>query len=163
MFIPNITFVLSFCVPAFFPSLQTRFGIKYLLQFEEWRQVFHICEILSSTNVKVMKLFLERLNHLRGDMNVTEFSRFLGMKQRTVDACLRGERKPSIELLLAICEKCNVTSDWMLGRSSQKTSTIVLKNDGVKEKVKALKKDAGIICEQADALLGTIAKMEEAL
>jgi len=110
-----------------------------------------------------MKLFLERLNHLRGDMNVTEFSRFLGMKQRTVDACLRSERKPSIELLLAICEKCNVTSDWMLGRSSQKTSTIVLKNDGVKEKVKALKKDAGLICEQADALLGTITKMEGAL
>ena len=64
-----------------------------------------------------MKEIITRIITLKKDRNVSEFSRFLGLSQRTVDSYLRGERKPSIELVFRVCEKCNVSSDWLLGLS----------------------------------------------
>lgn len=37
------------------------------------------------------------------------------MGQKTVDFYLRGERKPSVEFILNICSKFNVSADWLLG------------------------------------------------
>ena len=59
--------------------------------------------------------FLARLDELRGDRSVTEFARFLGIPQKTLDNYMREERKPSIGLVEAICTKCFVSSDWLLG------------------------------------------------
>lgn len=62
-----------------------------------------------------MKDFLDRLNFCRKGMNVSEFARFLGMNQKTLDFYIKGERKPSVELIISVCTKCGVSADWLLG------------------------------------------------
>lgn len=62
-----------------------------------------------------MNNFLERLNFCRGDMSVSAFARLLGMNQKTLDMYVKGERKPSVELVSAVCSKCGRSADWLLG------------------------------------------------
>lgn len=62
-----------------------------------------------------MKDFLERLNICRNGMSVSAFSRLLGLNQKTLDLYIKGERKPSVELVTAVCSKCGRSSDWLLG------------------------------------------------
>ena len=61
-----------------------------------------------------MKEFLERLNSLKGDMSVSAFSRFLGINQKTLDLYMKGQRKPSVELIVAVCSKCGCSADELL-------------------------------------------------
>lgn len=61
--------------------------------------------------------FLSRLNECRNGMSVSEFARFLGLNQKTVDTYVKGERKPSVELVIAVCSKCGKSADWFLGLS----------------------------------------------
>lgn len=65
-----------------------------------------------------MQKFLERLNKCRNGASVSAFARHLGMNQKTVDLYVKGERKPSVELVLSVCERCSCTADWLLGLSS---------------------------------------------
>ncbi len=69
---------------------------------------------------QMSKLFLSRLTDLRGARSVCAFARFLELPQKTVDACIKGERKPSVELVARVCTKCQVTSDWLLGLSEDR-------------------------------------------
>jgi transcriptional regulator with XRE-family HTH domain len=62
-----------------------------------------------------MKDFLERLNICRNGRNVSEFARILGINQKTLDFYIKGERKPSVELIISVCSKCNVSANWLLG------------------------------------------------
>ena len=50
-------------------------------------------------------------------MNVSEFARFLGMKQQTLDNYIKG-RIPSVEFVVRLCSKCCVSADWLLGLES---------------------------------------------
>jgi transcriptional regulator with XRE-family HTH domain len=63
---------------------------------------------------KVMNNFLSRLKDLQKGMNKSEFSRFLGVKQQTLDNYLNG-RIPKLDFVVVVCKKCDVTSDWLLG------------------------------------------------
>ena len=65
-----------------------------------------------------MQNFLNRLNECRNGMSVSAFSRFLGLNQKTLDLSIKGERKPSVELVLAVCSKCGRSADWLLGITS---------------------------------------------
>lgn len=65
-----------------------------------------------------MQKILERLNECRNGMTVSAFARLLGLNQKTLDLYLKGERKPSVELVLAICSKCGRSADWLLGTST---------------------------------------------
>lgn len=65
-----------------------------------------------------MKDFLDRLSECRNGMSVSAFSRFLGLNQKTLDLYIKGERKPSVELVLAVCSKCGRSADWLLGITS---------------------------------------------
>lgn len=62
-----------------------------------------------------MKNFLERLSEQKGDMSVSAFSRFLGINQKTLDLYMKGQRKPSVELVVAVCSKCGCSADELLG------------------------------------------------
>ena len=62
-----------------------------------------------------MKNFLERLNICRNGRSVSEFARLLGINQKTLDFYIKGERKPSVELIVSVCSKCNVSANWLLG------------------------------------------------
>ncbi len=67
------------------------------------------------------KGFLDRLNECRNNMSVSAFSHFIGLNQKTVDLYVKGERKPSVELIVAVCSKCGVSADWLLGLSDIRT------------------------------------------
>ncbi len=69
-----------------------------------------------------MQNFLERLNICRNGMSVSAFARLLGMNQKTIDLYVKGERKPSVELVAAVCSKCGCSADWLLGLQSESAS-----------------------------------------
>jgi len=62
-----------------------------------------------------MDAFFERVNSLKGSMSTNAFAKFLGVNQKTLDQMLKKERKPSLQMLIAICTKCRVSADWLLG------------------------------------------------
>ena len=62
-----------------------------------------------------MDVFLERVNTLKKGKSTNAFARFIGVNQKTLDQMLKGERKPSLQMLVAICTKCEVSADWLLG------------------------------------------------
>ena len=59
--------------------------------------------------------FVAKVAKLRGTKNTSEFARYLGIPQTTVDGYFRGARKPSIEFVKLICVKCRISADWLLG------------------------------------------------
>lgn len=67
-----------------------------------------------------MTIFVSRLNELRGEMSVAAFARSLNMPQNTLDCYIKGRRKPSVDLLIRVCDKCGVSADWLLGLSDNR-------------------------------------------
>ena len=59
--------------------------------------------------------FLSRLKQLQGKNSTAAFARILGINQKTLDHLVKGERKPSVEVVIAICSKLDVSADWLLG------------------------------------------------
>ena len=59
----------------------------------------------------------QKLKELRSLMNMNqyEFAAFLDIKQPTLSAYERNISNPSLEVLLSISEKCNVSMDWLCG------------------------------------------------
>lgn len=66
-----------------------------------------------------LKVFQERFELLRKerDLSNTEFAKFLEMSRQTVGFYLNGDRVPDALMLRQIAEKCNVSTDWLLGLS----------------------------------------------
>lgn len=66
-------------------------------------------------------IFGNRLKKLRRDtMNLTqiEFSELLGIAQPSLSAYESGKTKPTIDVVIQIAEKCNVSIDWLCGRDN---------------------------------------------
>ena len=59
--------------------------------------------------------YLNKIKTLQGRLNTSEYARFLGVPQQTLNYLLKGERKLSVELLFRICEKHKVSADYILG------------------------------------------------
>ena len=57
---------------------------------------------------------------LMGDMTLQEFADKLGMSRATVGFYAAGERIPNALGVKTIAEKCNVSTDWLLGLSETK-------------------------------------------
>jgi len=55
------------------------------------------------------------LKELQGSMNVSEFARFLGVNQKTLDNYIKGIRKPTVDFVLHVCTKCGISCDRLLG------------------------------------------------
>lgn len=68
----------------------------------------------------MQNLFITRLIELQGENTVTAFARYLEIPQNTLDCYIKGRRKPSVELVLRVCKKCGVSSDWLLGLSEDR-------------------------------------------
>ena len=62
-----------------------------------------------------MDSFLEKLKSLQGQVSTAAFARRLGVNQKTLDHLVKGERKPSVEMVVTICSCLGVSSDWLLG------------------------------------------------
>lgn len=71
---------------------------------------------------KYFDVFISRLKELQGNESVSAFARRLAMPQNTLDCYMRGVRKPSVELLTRVCDTCQVSADWLLGRDLSKAT-----------------------------------------
>ena len=59
--------------------------------------------------------FAERLRERRGNRTQFEMAAYLGVTQAAYGYWETGARQPKLDLLVAICKKLNVSSDWILG------------------------------------------------
>lgn len=69
-------------------------------------------------------VFVMRLRDLQGEDSVSAFARRLQIKQQTLDACIKGQRKPSAELIYKVACNCHVSADWLLGLTNQRSPFI---------------------------------------
>ena len=74
----------------------------------------------SKTKKERVPILRERLNILLGEMTTTEFAGKVGITRQTMGFYLNGDRIPDSETLIKICEKCNVSADWLLGLSGDR-------------------------------------------
>lgn len=65
-------------------------------------------------------IFCDRLCELQGKKTIAAFAAFLGLSRPTVNFYLNGDRVPDALTLRQIAERCNVSSDWLLGLSDVK-------------------------------------------
>ena len=68
-----------------------------------------------------LPVFKERLFELMGDRTITDFAQSVGLTRQTLGFYLNGDRIPDAKTLKQICEKCNVSSDYLLGLSEVKS------------------------------------------
>ena len=66
------------------------------------------------------KTVVRRIKELLGPNTETSMAKFLGIPQVTLNYCLAGKRKPSLELVFHICDKYKVSADWLLGLSNER-------------------------------------------
>ena len=96
------------------------------------------------------KIFLERLNELRGNRSVVGFARDCGIPQQTMSAYCKGERVPGAEALCQIASTNVVSADWLLGFTDSRTGTCAPSPDTaslakIKELEAKLQEQIGII------------------
>lgn len=48
-------------------------------------------------------------------MNQSEFARFIGISRQSIGFYESGSRLPDASTIRLICDKCNVSADWLLG------------------------------------------------
>ena len=92
------------------------FIVKYLF----------LLKIVYNTIVEVVnmnqELFAIRLKKLRESMHLTQnqFGALLNIAQTTLSSYEKGSKTPNIDTLCNIAEKCNVSIDWLCGRTDLK-------------------------------------------
>ena len=67
-----------------------------------------------------LPIFKERLEEIRqqmGNLSNTEFAKRIGISRQTLGFYLNGDRIPDCETLVQICQRCNISSNWLLGLS----------------------------------------------
>lgn len=69
-----------------------------------------------------LPIFTERFRELQGDLSNTDYADYLGISRQTVGFYCNGDRLPDVVTLLKIAEKCNVSTDYLLGKSDVKTA-----------------------------------------
>ena len=71
---------------------------------------------------KKFSVTISRMKSLQGNMSVAAFARYIGIPQKTLDSCIKGERKPSVEIVMHICARCDCSADWLLGLSDERNA-----------------------------------------
>lgn len=54
---------------------------------------------------------------LEKNMNLNDFSKYIGITYSALKAIYYGESKPSLESLIKIANKCDVSIDWLCTRN----------------------------------------------
>lgn len=71
-----------------------------------------------------MKKILARINLCKEeDESTASFARRIGVSQQTTHNYLSGGRKISLEFINSICCNCQVSADWLLGYTDERTGT----------------------------------------
>ena len=64
-----------------------------------------------------LPIFTKRFRELQGERSNTDFADFLGLSRQTVGFYCNGDRLPDVITLIQIAERCNVSTDYLLGAS----------------------------------------------
>ncbi len=64
-----------------------------------------------------------KLYELSGCVSITQFAKQLEMNRQSVDRYYNGERCPDAPALAQICEKMDVSADWLLGLSEVRSTS----------------------------------------
>lgn len=67
------------------------------------------------------KVFADRLKELRGSMSQQEIADKIGTKQTSYSSWERGIKEPGISVLIDIASTFGVSTDWLLGRTDERT------------------------------------------
>lgn len=67
-----------------------------------------------------LTLFKQRLKELQGDMSVAAFAKSLAISQPAMNYYIKGERKPSVELMMKLCYYYHVSFEWLVGLSDER-------------------------------------------
>ena len=72
--------------------------------------------------MRQLPIFKERLNQLliESGKTIVAFAEALGTSRQSLGYYLNGERIPDAKMIRQICERCNVSADWLLGLSDVK-------------------------------------------
>lgn len=64
----------------------------------------------------------DKLQYLRKDMSMSQkdFANFLGIPQPSLSAYENNRNSPTVDVLINIAKKCNISLDWLCGISSAK-------------------------------------------
>ena len=62
-----------------------------------------------------LPIFTQRFRELQGERSNTDFADFLGLSRQTVGFYCNSDRLPDVITLIQIAEKCNVSTDYLLG------------------------------------------------
>ena len=101
------------------------FNTLSLCLTERQREVYHkVCRKVNHDMSNSFSVFVMRLRDLQGEESVSAFARRLQIKQQTLDACIKGQRKPSAELIYKVACNCHVSADWLLGLTDQRSPFI---------------------------------------
>lgn len=92
-----------------------------------------------------MKKILARINLCKeADESTASFARRIGVSQQTTHNYLSGGRKISLEFIYSICCNCQVSADWLLGFTDERTGTAAPVADAALQKeVEDLKRRLG--------------------
>lgn len=94
---------------------------------------------------KGFPVFTDRLNQLLRESGkpAIKFADDLGVSRQSLGYWLKGERVPDLVPFKGICERCNVSADWLLGLSDVRQADPKYDNpravhDGIQEIIKHL-------------------------
>lgn len=75
-------------------------------------------------------ILAQRLKTLRSEMNMTQvqFAKKIGFTQATLSAYENSQKKPSLDIIMDIAKKCEVSLDWLCGLSENKRETLEFTN-----------------------------------
>ncbi len=75
-------------------------------------------------------ILAQRLKALRREMNMTQvqFAKKMGFTQATLSAYENSQKKPSLDIVMDIAKKCEVSLDWLCGLRETKRETLEFTN-----------------------------------
>ncbi len=97
--------------------------------------------------------FALRLKELRENINLSQntLSQELGVSQGTVGMWETGERTPKLDVLNKIAKYFNVSIDYLVGNTDDKTQGIIL--DGVYFRIASEAQEAGVPPEDIEKII----------
>lgn len=93
----------------------------------------------------IFAAFQKSFTALLGEMSPERFAKQLGMSQATVKAYLVGAKFPDSVALSKISEVCDVSVDWLLGRSQFRSK----ENENITAKEMGLSEEAALSLQKA--------------
>lgn len=101
--------------------------------------------------------FPQRLRMLRGKRSQAEMASYLNVTQASYSYWETGKRQPKLDLLAEICQRLNVSTDWILGLNNAPQ----MLEPSIGEKLAMLTAQADKAKEYMDEVMNGIRSLEE--